>query len=167
VGDPARGQVELADGLFGPLTEGELEGFTTTLAEVLAAEGRDRPGRHTCGGRGSALMDLACRFSGLLRHAVVFELTMYLNLLRWFFRRPSIASGDEPVGYAQEVTPVMSLWIFASASEMPIMHVLLPWRTAQLISIVLGMWTLVWMLGAWQGWHGPAPDVRHRHRGQG
>jgi hypothetical protein len=36
VGDPARGQVELADGLFGPLTEGELEGCTTTLAEVLA-----------------------------------------------------------------------------------------------------------------------------------
>jgi hypothetical protein len=55
------------------------------------------------------------------------------------------------VGYAQEVTPVMSLWIFASASEMPIMHVLLPWRTAQLISSVLSMWTLVWMLGALAG----------------
>lgn len=43
------------------------------------------------------------------------------------------------------------LWIFASASEMPILHVLLPWRTAQLISIVLGLWTLVWMLGALAG----------------
>jgi hypothetical protein len=29
---------------------------------------------------------------------VVFELTMYLNLLRWVFRHPSIGPDDEPVG---------------------------------------------------------------------
>lgn len=91
------------------------------------------------------------RVPGLLRHAVVFELTMYRNLLRWMFRRPSIGPGDEPVGYAQLITPVMSLWIFASASEMPLMHILLPWRTAQIVSVVLGVWTLVWMLGALAG----------------
>lgn len=87
----------------------------------------------------------------LLRHAVVFELTMYANLIRWIARRPSVPPGHDPVGYAQSVTPVMSLWIFASAVEMPLVHVLLPWRTAQLIAIALGVWTLVWMFGALAG----------------
>ena len=34
-GEMARGHAELATGLFGPLTEGELEGFTTTLTKVI------------------------------------------------------------------------------------------------------------------------------------
>lgn len=97
------------------------------------------------------MRDVVRRTPGLLWHAVVFELTMYRNLLFWILRRPSIGPGDEPVGYAQAVTPVMSLWIFASASEIPLLHVLLPWRTAQLISIMLGLWTLVWMLGLLAG----------------
>ncbi|HET7328268.1 MAG TPA: hypothetical protein VFJ14_13400 [Nocardioidaceae bacterium] len=91
------------------------------------------------------------RATELLAHAVVFELTMYRNLLRWIIRRPCIGPGDEPAGYAQLVTPVMSLWIFASAAEMPLVHILLPWRTAQIISIALGVWTLVWMFGALAG----------------
>jgi hypothetical protein len=97
------------------------------------------------------MMDVVRRIPGLLRHAVVFELAMYRSLLRWIRRRPSIGPGDEPVGYAQEVTPVMSLWIFVSAAELPLALILLPWRTAQLISIVLGLWTLIWMLGALAG----------------
>ncbi len=64
----------------------------------------------------------------LLWHAVVFELAMYRNLLRWVVRRPSVGPGDEPVGYAQLVTPVMCLWIFASAAEVPLLHILLPWQ---------------------------------------
>jgi hypothetical protein len=83
----------------------------------------------------------------LLWHAVVFELAMYRNLLRWVARRPSVGPGDEPVGYAQLVTPVMCLWIFASAAEVPLLHILLPWHSAQVVSIALGVWTLVWMLG--------------------
>ena len=94
---------------------------------------------------------LVRRVPGLLWHAVVFELAMYRNLLRWVSRRPSVGPGDEPVGYARLVTPVMCLLIFASAAEVPLMHVLLPWRTAQIISIVLGAWTLVWMLGLLAG----------------
>jgi hypothetical protein len=91
------------------------------------------------------------RMPRLVWHALVFELAMYRNLLRWVFRRPSVGPDDEPVGYAQAVTPVMSLWIFASAAEMPLLHVLLPWRTAQLVAIGLGVWTLVWMFGLLAG----------------
>lgn len=96
-------------------------------------------------------MTFVRRLSGWLVHALVLELTMYRNLLRWLLRRPAIGPGDEPVGYAQMVTPVMCLWIFACAAEMPVLHVLLPWHTARVISIALGLWTLVWMLGALAG----------------
>lgn len=96
-------------------------------------------------------MDVVRRVPGLLWQAVVLELTMYRNLCRWIFRRPSIGPDEEPIGYAQAVTPVMALWIFASAAEMPLVHVLLPWHTARVISIALGLWTVVWMLGALAG----------------
>ena len=76
---------------------------------------------------------------------------MYRNLLRWAFRRPAVGRGEEPVGYAQSVTPVMALWIFASAAEMPLLHVLIPWHTVRVVNIVLGVWTLVWMLGILAG----------------
>ena len=42
---------------------------------------------------------------------------------------------------------MLCLWIFASAAEIPLLHVLLPWHAAQVVSIVLGAWGLVWMLG--------------------
>ena len=35
-------------------------------------------------------MDVIRGIPDLLWHALVFELTMHLNLLRWIFRRPSI-----------------------------------------------------------------------------
>lgn len=41
-------------------------------------------------------MDLACPFPGLLRHAVVFELMMYRNQLRWIFRVPRSAPATSP-----------------------------------------------------------------------
>jgi hypothetical protein len=67
------------------------------------------------------------------------------------FRRPSVPAGAEPVGYAQAVTPVMSLWIFASAAELPLVHVLIPWDGVRIAALVLGVWGLVWMLGALAG----------------
>ena len=85
--------------------------------------------------------------AGFVRRALVFELMLYVSLLRWVARRPAVPPGEERIGYARAVTPVMGLWIFASAAEIPLLHVLLPWETARVISIVLGAWGLFWMLG--------------------
>jgi hypothetical protein len=93
------------------------------------------------------------RLPGLLWHAVVLEVAMDRNLLRWVVRRPSVGAGDEPVGYARLVTPVMWLWIGASAAEIPVAHVLLPWHTVRVVLVVLGVWGLVWMLGLLAGLH--------------
>jgi hypothetical protein len=82
-----------------------------------------------------------------LKRALLLEVAIYVCLLRWVLRRPAVPPQGEPVGYAKAVTPVLCLWIFASAAEIPLLHVLLPWHAARVVSVVLGAWGLVWMLG--------------------
>lgn len=84
---------------------------------------------------------------GHLKRALLLEVAIYVCLLRWVLRRPAVRPREEPVGYAKAVTPVLCLWISASAAEIPLLHVLLPWHAARVVSIVLGAWGLVWMLG--------------------
>jgi hypothetical protein len=84
----------------------------------------------------------------LARRAVVFELRLYRSLIRWVARRQDVPrSGAEPFGYARAVTPVMWLWIFASAVEIPVLHLLVPWDTVRLVLLVVSAWGLVWMVG--------------------
>lgn len=73
---------------------------------------------------------------------------MYTSLLRWIARRPAVGPGEEAVGYARLVTPVMSLWIFGSAVEVPVVHLLLPWDAVRNVVLGLSVWGLLWMLGA-------------------
>ena len=84
------------------------------------------------------------RFVG---RALLFEVRLYVCLLGWVVRRPAVTREQERIGYAKAVTPVLCLWIFASAAEIPLVHVLLPWPEAQKVSLVLGAWGLLWMLG--------------------
>jgi hypothetical protein len=91
------------------------------------------------------------RSLSLAKHALVFELNIYKSLLRWLLRRPHIPAGFEPVGYAQLATPMMGLWIFGSALELPLVHVLVPWHGLRIALLVIGVWGLLWMLGALAG----------------
>ena len=84
----------------------------------------------------------------LARHALVFEYHLYRSLARWVARRPDHGGPDDVAfTYARAVTPVMWLWIFASAAEIPLAHVLLPWEGARTALLLLGIWGLAWMLG--------------------
>jgi hypothetical protein len=88
------------------------------------------------------------RVYGLVRHAVVFELRLYRSLFRWVTRRPDHgAPEDTPFTYARAVTPVMWLWIFASAAELPLAHLLVPWETVRFLLLLSGVWGLMWMIG--------------------
>jgi hypothetical protein len=85
---------------------------------------------------------------GLMRHAVVFELRLYRSLFRWLVRRPDLGDPDDRAfTYAKTVTPVMWLWIFASAAEVPLAHLLIPWEAVRIALLVVGIWGLVWMVG--------------------
>ena len=96
-------------------------------------------------------MTLPHRSLTLAKHALVFELNIYRSLLRWLLRRPDVPRGVEPVGYAQLATPVMALWIFGSALELPVVHVLVPWHGLRIALLALGVWGLLWMIGALAG----------------
>lgn len=88
------------------------------------------------------------RLWALAKHAVVFELRLYRSLFRWVIRRPDLGGrDDEPFTYAKSVTPVMWLWIFASAAELPLAHLLVPWEAVRLVLLLTGVWGLVWMIG--------------------
>jgi hypothetical protein len=83
----------------------------------------------------------------LAGRVVMFEFRLYVSLARWLIRRPSIPRGVEPFGYSQVVTPVMLLWIFASAAEMIVVHLLIPWPPVRIIVLVISAWGLIWMIG--------------------
>ena len=84
----------------------------------------------------------------LARKAVMFELRLYRSLFRWVTRRPYVPkSGVETFTYAQTVSMVMWLWIFASAVEVVVAHLLVPWPAARITLLMLGVWGLVWMVG--------------------
>jgi hypothetical protein len=79
---------------------------------------------------------------------VLFELRLYVSLGRWLLRRPATGGPEEqPVGYAKAVTPVMWLWIFGSALEVPLVHVLIPWDAVRITVLALSVWGLLWMVG--------------------
>lgn len=91
------------------------------------------------------------RVIALVRHVLVFELHIYLSLLRWAARRPSVPEGQVPVGYARLATPVIWLWIFGSALELPLVHVLVPWHGLRIALLAVGLWGLLWMIGMLAG----------------
>lgn len=91
------------------------------------------------------------RALAMAKHALVFELNIYKSLLRWLLRRPSVPAGFEPVGYARLVTPMLALWIFGSALELPLVHVLVPWHGVRIALLVVGVWGLLWMVGLLAG----------------
>ena len=96
-------------------------------------------------------MTLLHRTLRIAKHALIFEFNIYKSLLRWLLRWPSIPAGFEPVGYAQLATPVLALWIFGSALELPLVHVLVPWPAVQIPLLIIGAWGLLWMLGVLAG----------------
>jgi hypothetical protein len=93
------------------------------------------------------------RLPALAWEAVLLEVALYRSLARWLTRRPDVPSGATPIGYAKLVNPVMGLWIFASATEVVVVELVLrnldaAWAEAlRLPLLVVGVWGVLWMLG--------------------
>lgn len=88
------------------------------------------------------------RLPGAAWWLLLLELRLYRSLVLWALRRrPGVRPGATPLGYAQLVTPMMGLWIFASALEVPLVHVITPWDGLRIALLALSVWGLVWMLG--------------------
>lgn len=83
----------------------------------------------------------------LAKLALVVEWRIWVSLVRWIGRRPAIGPGEQAFGYAGLVAGLLGLWIFASAAEIPLFHLILPWQTVREVLLVLSAWGLFWMLG--------------------
>ncbi|SFT65441.1 hypothetical protein SAMN05660657_02162 [Geodermatophilus amargosae] len=84
---------------------------------------------------------------GLLRKAVAFEVGMWRSLGRWVRRRPDVPAGADAFPYASAVTPVLWTFVVLSAIEIPLVDWLLPWRSARIALLVVGVYGLLWMIG--------------------
>ncbi|WP_374454065.1 hypothetical protein [Nocardioides sp.] len=89
------------------------------------------------------------RALALGREALVTELALYGQLLRWVVRRPDVPDGATPVPYSRLATPVVWLFIFGSTVEVVAFDLILSrWLTFLRVPfLVLGIWGVVWMLG--------------------
>lgn len=83
----------------------------------------------------------------LLRKTVQLEAGIWHSLFRWVARRPAVPADAEVFSYHTMVTPVMWLWIFASAAEIPAVHFLIPWEGARVALLIGGIWGVLWMIG--------------------
>lgn len=82
------------------------------------------------------------------RRAANFERGIYPSLVRWVGRRPDVGPpGTVAVPYVGIVRTTIWLWIGASALEMAVVHVIVPWPWVRWSLLVLSLWGLVWMIG--------------------
>jgi len=83
----------------------------------------------------------------LVRRAVAFELALYRSLFRWVTRRPDVPSDAVAFAYVGAVAVLLWAFIYVSAIELLVLHLLLPWETVRIIADILSVWGLGWMLG--------------------
>ena len=85
--------------------------------------------------------------SALFRRVVSFELGLYRSLFRWVTRHPDVPSDAVAFAYIGAVAAILWAFIFGSATELMVLHLILPWETVRIIVDVLSIWGLAWMLG--------------------
>ncbi len=88
------------------------------------------------------------RCSSLLRWLVLLEIGIWRSLFLWMTRRvPGQGPGALSFTYANQVSPVLGAFIFVSAVEAPVVHLLLPWDNLRFILLGISVWGLGWMVG--------------------
>jgi hypothetical protein len=88
------------------------------------------------------------RAFSLARWLVTLEIGIWRSLFLLVTRRvPGQAPGVQAFPYHRDVAPIMAAFIFVSALELPVVHLLLPWDAVRLIVDVLSIWGLLWMVG--------------------
>lgn len=94
-------------------------------------------------------MNAVRRLAALAWDAILLEVALYGQLLRWITRRPDVPAGATAIPYAQLAAPVVWLFIFGSAVEVVAFDLILSrWLTFLRIPfLILGIWGLIWMLG--------------------
>ncbi|GIM89106.1 hypothetical protein [Paractinoplanes toevensis] len=84
----------------------------------------------------------------LVKFVIRYEIRLWIALFRWVLRRPPrLPAGTARFHYSGAVTMILAVLLFVSAIEIPILHLMLPWETVRVISVIIGCYGLFWMVG--------------------
>lgn len=76
------------------------------------------------------------------------EFNLWRGMYLWARKRVrDQMPGDEPIGYAGATAPIMWALIILNAIEIPALHIMIPWETVRFVVDVLGVYSLIWMVG--------------------
>ncbi len=93
-------------------------------------------------------MSVSRKAYALARWLVRLEIGIWRSLFLLAARRvPGRGPGVQTFPYAREVSPLLGAFIFVSALELVVVHLILPWATIRTVLLVLSIWGLVWMIG--------------------
>lgn len=95
-------------------------------------------------------MSVVRRVRGLVKHAFLFELAIYVAVWRWIARRPAVPEGATPIPYGRIAAPVIWLFIWGSAIEVVAVDLVVHhygWTAVRIPLLILGTWSVLWMLG--------------------
>ena len=82
------------------------------------------------------------------RWLVLLEISIWKSLGLWLLRQvPGRTPTADAFPYANQVTPLLLAFTFASALEIPVAHLLIPWEPVRMVLLLAGVWGLLWMLG--------------------
>lgn len=82
-----------------------------------------------------------------MARAVAFERGIYPALFNWIRHRTDSPAGASSHPYVGIVESTIWVWIGASALEMAVAHLVIPWDVVRWIVLALSVWGLVWMFG--------------------
>lgn len=84
----------------------------------------------------------------LARMVIRWEFSLWRAMYLWARKRVSgLREGDEPLSYAGATAAIMWALIILNAIEIPALHIMIPWETVRLTVDVLGVYSLIWMVG--------------------
>jgi len=82
------------------------------------------------------------------RWLIRFEVGIWKSLFLWITRRVAgMHPGAEAFAYHRQIAPLLGAFIFVSAIELPVVHLLIPWDTVRLVVLFVSVWGLLWMFG--------------------
>ncbi|GAA0579734.1 hypothetical protein GCM10010172_75850 [Paractinoplanes ferrugineus] len=85
---------------------------------------------------------------GVVKFVIMYEVRLWLALFRWILRRPRpVPPGSAVFHYSGAVKMILVVLLFVSAIEIPILHLMLPWESVRVLSLIVGFYGLFWMVG--------------------
>ncbi|WP_330239099.1 hypothetical protein [Streptomyces sp. NBC_00525] len=90
---------------------------------------------------------LSAVLPGPVAKAMGMEFGLFRALWRWIRRKPDTPEGHQMLSYGSEIKPIMWVMVFLVPLEILAVELLIPWKVARIVLLVLSVYGSVWLLG--------------------